>query len=68
MEWLTADIVALAVTAATIGIVHTAIGPDHYLPFVAMSRARGWTARWTAVVTLACGLVHVLGSVLLGLR
>lgn len=67
MEWLTADIAALAVTAATIGVVHTAIGPDHYLPFVMLSRARGWTARWTALVTLACGLIHVLGSVVLGL-
>ncbi|MEL6447765.1 MAG: sulfite exporter TauE/SafE family protein [Pseudomonadota bacterium] len=67
MEWLTAEIAALAVTAATIGVVHTAVGPDHYLPFVMLSRARQWTARWTAAVTLACGLIHVLGSVLLGL-
>ncbi len=67
MDWLTPEIVALAATAATIGVVHTAIGPDHYLPFVMLSRARRWSARWTAVVTLGCGLIHVVGSVLLGL-
>ena len=67
MEWLTPEIVALAITAATIGVVHTAIGPDHYLPFVMLSRARQWSTRWTAVVTLACGLIHVAGSVILGL-
>lgn len=67
MEWMTADIVALAFTAATIGVVHTAIGPDHYLPFVMLSRARGWSATRTAGVTLACGAIHVAGSVVLGL-
>lgn len=67
MTWMTPDIVALALTAATIGVVHTAIGPDHYLPFVMLSRARDWGARKTALITLACGTVHVAGSVLLGL-
>lgn len=67
MTWLSPDIVALALTAATIGVVHTAIGPDHYLPFVMLSRARQWGARRTAAITLACGTVHVAGSVVLGL-
>jgi ABC-type nickel/cobalt efflux system permease component RcnA len=67
MTWMTPDIVALALTAATIGTVHTAIGPDHYLPFVMLSRARNWGARRTALITLACGAVHVAGSVVLGL-
>ncbi len=30
---------ALVVTAVTVGVLHTVMGPDHYLPFVAMSRA-----------------------------
>ena len=67
MIWLTPEIMALATTAAALGLLHTAIGPDHYLPFVMLSRARQWSARRTAAVTLACGLVHVAGSVLLGL-
>ena len=33
----------LALTAAAIAFVHTLLGPDHYLPFVAMAKARGWS-------------------------
>ena len=33
----------LAATAAMIGVVHTLTGPDHYVPFVAMSRVGGWS-------------------------
>lgn len=56
----------LATTAATIGIVHTILGPDHYVPFVAMARARKWSTTRTAVITAVCGVGHVLGSVALG--
>ncbi|MEL7311738.1 MAG: hypothetical protein AAFN07_09530 [Pseudomonadota bacterium] len=66
VEWLTPEIVTLAMTAATIGLVHTAIGPDHYLPFVVLGKARQWSIAKTAAITLVCGLVHVAGSVLLG--
>lgn len=61
------ELQALAITAASIGFVHTLTGPDHYLPFIAMSRARGWSARRTALITLLCGAGHVMSSVLLGL-
>jgi len=57
----------LLTTAGTIGLFHTLLGPDHYLPFIAMSRARGWSSTRTAMITLACGLGHVAGSVILGL-
>ena len=53
-------------TAASIGLVHTLLGPDHYVPFIALARARRWSARRTLLVTLACGLGHVVGSVLIG--
>lgn len=56
----------LAATAAGVGVVHTLLGPDHYVPFVAMARAGGWSRVKTLWVTLTCGLGHVLGSVLLG--
>ncbi len=52
--------------AAFTGVVHTLMGPDHYVPFVAMARARNWSLSRTLSVTLACGVGHVLGSVLLG--
>jgi len=51
--------------AATVGLVHTLAGPDHYLPFVAMAKARGWRWRKTLVITLVCGVGHVLSSLLL---
>lgn len=60
------DIVALAATAGAIGVVHTLVGPDHYIPFVMMHRARRWTKRRTAAITLLCGLGHVVSSLLLG--
>lgn len=59
-------LVTLTVTAASIGLLHTLLGPDHYLPFIAMSRARRWSLLRTMLVTVLCGLGHVAGSVVLG--
>jgi nickel/cobalt exporter len=57
----------LAATAATIGFVHTVTGPDHYLPFIVIGKARNWSLGRTLGVTTLCGIGHVLGSVVLGL-
>ena len=62
-----ATLFALAGVAALIGVLHTLAGPDHYLPFVAMSRAGRWSLARTLTVTLAAGTGHVLGSAALGL-
>ena len=35
----TGSIMTLVVTAASLGFIHTIFGPDHYVPFVMMSRA-----------------------------
>lgn len=64
---MTPEIIVLSLSSAAIAFVHTVLGPDHYVPFIAMSRARGWAMRKTIGITLACGLGHLLGSVLLGL-
>jgi nickel/cobalt transporter (NicO) family protein len=61
------EIVILCGTAASIGFLHTLLGPDHYLPFIVMKRAREWSTAKTAWITFACGLGHVLSSVVLGL-
>jgi nickel/cobalt transporter (NicO) family protein len=58
---------ALCLTAATVGVVHTILGPDHYVPFVAMSQAGRWSLGKTLRVTAGCGLAHVAGSVAIGL-
>ncbi len=57
---------ALAVAAATVGSLHS-LAPDHWVPFAAVARARGWSAARTARVTLLCGFGHVTTSVALGL-
>ena len=56
----------LAATAATVGSLHS-LAPDHWVPFAAVARARGWTPARTARVTLACGLGHVTVSAVMGL-
>ncbi len=63
---MTGSLLALAGTALTIGVTHTVLGPDHYLPFVALSASRGWSRTRTLVITGLCGVGHVLGSVVLG--
>lgn len=60
------EIGPLVAAAIAIGVVHTLLGPDHYVPFAALARARGWSLRRTLAVTAACGLGHTAGSVLLG--
>jgi nickel/cobalt exporter len=63
---MTTDVGLLATTAASIGVIHTLLGPDHYVPFAAMARARGWSSTRTLWITTVCGIGHVLGSILLG--
>jgi nickel/cobalt exporter len=60
------EILFLTITALSIGTVHTLIGPDHYLPFIVMARARKWSMRFTLAITTVCGIGHVLGSLVLG--
>ena len=61
------ELTVLVGSAVFIGSVHTVIGPDHYLPFIALSKARQWSRRKTLWITAVCGVGHVAGSVVLGL-
>ena len=56
----------LAGTAVTIGVIHTLVGPDHYLPFIVMGEARKWSLKKTLTITMLCGIGHVLSSVVVG--
>jgi len=60
------EVIILAGTAATIGLIHTILGPDHYLPFIVLSKARQWSMLKTSVITFLCGIGHVLSSIILG--
>jgi nickel/cobalt exporter len=64
---LSNELTILAVTAASLGFIHTVIGPDHYLPFIVMARARRWSQTKTGWITFLCGLGHIGSSVILGL-
>jgi hypothetical protein len=64
---MTPEIILLCFSAVAIAFVHTILGPDHYLPFVAMAKAREWSLAKTVQITLLCGLGHLIGSVVLGL-
>ncbi|MHC4957700.1 MAG: sulfite exporter TauE/SafE family protein [Planctomycetota bacterium] len=57
---------SVLVAALGVAAVHTLLGPDHFLPFVMLGRARSWSTWRTVGVTALCGTGHVLGSVLLG--
>lgn len=61
------ELIVLICTAASIGLLHTLFGPDHYLPFIVMSRSGKWSLNKTILVTTLCGIGHVFSSVLLGI-
>ncbi len=63
---MNSNLIILTWTAAGIGLIHTLTGPDHYLPFIVMGRARRWSLFRTLSITMLCGVGHVLGSVVLG--
>jgi sulfite exporter TauE/SafE len=64
---MTSGLAILLVTAASIGFFHTLFGPDHYLPFIVMARARKWSPAKTAWITFLCGIGHIGSSVVLGI-
>lgn len=56
----------LPLAAATVGALHT-LAPDHWMPFAALARARGWTPARALRTTAVCGLGHVTVSAILGI-
>ncbi len=60
------ELLILVATAASLGFLHTVFGPDHYLPFIVMGRARRWSMTKTAWITGICGLGHIASSIVLG--
>ena len=61
------EMMLLLMSAASLGVIHTLLGPDHYLPFIVLSKARKWTRPKTIWITFISGVGHVTGSVILGL-
>lgn len=63
---MTEQIFYFSLLGAGLGFVHTVLGPDHYIPFIFMSKARQWSMRRTLFITALCGLGHVLSSIAIG--
>ena len=61
------NLTILLFSATSIGFFHTILGPDHYLPFIVMSRSNHWSINKTLLFTILCGLGHVLSSIFLGI-
>jgi nickel/cobalt exporter len=57
---------ALVIAAITVGSLHT-MSPDHWMPFAALARARGWSGWRAARTTILCGFGHVTVSAALGI-
>lgn len=64
---LNTEFVFLLATASSIALLHTVTGPDHYLPFVVISKSRNWSLKKTILFTALCGAGHVGSSVVVGL-
>jgi len=62
-----AEMQILIVAAISVACLHTLAGPDHYIPFIALSKSRGWSFTKTIFWTVFCGCGHVWSSLLLGL-
>jgi len=56
----------LFAAAASAAIIHTLLGPDHYIPFIVISKARNWSLKQTLFTTMYCGLGHVGSSIIIG--
>jgi hypothetical protein len=59
------ELSVLLLSTAGVAVLHTLAGPDQYLPFIVMGRARKWSVARTIFWTTLCGVGHVGSSVLL---
>lgn len=56
----------ILIGAALLGLVHGLL-PDHWLPYVALGRARGWSTAKTLASVSVGAVVHLLATVSFGL-
>ncbi len=63
---MTQELSLLLIATISIAFIHTLTGPDHYLPFIVISKAKKWSLSKTVLFTALCGIGHVGSSVVLG--
>jgi nickel/cobalt transporter (NicO) family protein len=62
---VTSTAILLFLSSCATAVIHALI-PDHWLPFLLMSRSQGWSERRTATLTGLAGFLHVLMSIVVG--
>lgn len=62
---MTSTAFLLFLSSCSTAVIHALI-PDHWLPFVLMARAQGWSERRAATLTGLAGVLHVLVTVVAG--
>lgn len=62
-----ATLSALWLTALLTAVIHTIMGPDHYLPFIAIGKSRGYSLKKTLLWTFICGIGHIASALLIAL-
>lgn len=62
-----ATLSAIWVAALLTAVLHTIMGPDHYLPFVAIGKSRHFSLKKTLFWTFVCGIGHIASALLIAL-
>ena len=62
-----ATLSAIWLAALITAVVHTIMGPDHYLPFVAIAKSRGYGLAKTLLWTFICGVGHIASALVIAL-
>ena len=63
---ISGDFLFLVITTVSVALIHVILGPDHYVPFVVLSRSEKWPWRKTFIVVFASAVFHLASSVILG--
>lgn len=58
---------AVWLAAFLTAVIHTIMGPDHYLPFVAIAKSRGYSLKKTLLWTFICGIGHIVSALLIAI-
>lgn len=64
---MTATLSALWLTALLTAVIHTIMGPDHYLPFIAIGKVRSYRLKKTLMLTFVCGIGHIASALVIAL-
>ncbi|MBI1951337.1 MAG: hypothetical protein HYS34_08245 [Acidobacteria bacterium] len=62
---MTSTAFLLFLSSCSTAVIHALI-PDHWLPFVLMARAQGWSERRAATLTGLAGILHALATIVAG--